>query len=195
VRAVPILLVAVCVPIVLACSACKKGGKGTDAGVASSASSSASSAGGPSSTEQAWIDARGGDPLELARLANRLGAHALAEVGDDDKASEDDRATAFRALAFLDDPSPALPALTRAATGTSLERSTLALQTLAAIAPRRRPIEEVEPGAWRTTAEGILQALLSPNGIKDPVRRELGIRTLIGLSERGAIKRELVPVN
>jgi hypothetical protein len=197
-RAVVVLLLGASAGIVPL--ACKKGPQGSDAGVAAASASSARPADGglaalaSSTTDRLWVEARGADPLELARLANEVGAHRLAEVADDDGASEDDRAAAFRALSFVEDPSPALPALTRAVLGSSIDRSMLALQTLAAVAPRRHPIEEVEPGAWRTAAEGILKALATPGGIQDPVRRELGIRALLGLVDRGAVKREMVPV-
>lgn len=158
---------------------------GTDASAAPVASASASA------DRAGWEDARTGDPLELARLANREGALALAEVAADVQSSDADRATAIRAIAFVVDPTPALETLARIVSEPSVERSTLALQTLAAVAPKRAPIEEVEPGAWRICADALLKSLAT---IQGPVRRELAIRALLGLSERGAVARESIPV-
>lgn len=173
----------------------------TDAAVdvPSPAASASPSTGGSSSPERAWIDARPGDPLELARLADLEGALGLAEVATNDQASPDDRATAIRALMFVDDPTPAVEALTRLVSDPAVaqgdahgavERSTLALQTLVAIAPRRAPIEEVEPGAWRVCGDGLLAALQTIHGA---VRRELAIRALHALADRGAVARALIP--
>jgi hypothetical protein len=158
---------------------------GTDASTPTVASASASA------DRVGWEDARTGDPLELARLANREGALALAEVAGDAQSSEADRATAIRAIAFVTDPTPALETLARVVTEPSVERSTLALQTIAAVAPKRSPIEEVEPGGWRICADALLKALAT---IQGPVRRELAIRALLGLSERGAVARASIPV-
>jgi hypothetical protein len=157
---------------------------GTDAAAAAVGSASRADRAG-------WEDARTGDPLELARLANREGALALAEVAGDAQSSEADRATAIRAIAFVFDPTPALETLSRIVSEPSVERSTLALQTVAAVAPKRSPIEEVEPGAWRICADALLKALAT---IQGPVRRELAIRALLGLSERGAVARASIPV-
>ncbi|MGZ3452857.1 MAG: hypothetical protein ACXVEF_24830 [Polyangiales bacterium] len=128
--------------------------------------------------------------MELARLANREGALALGEVAADLQSSEADRATAIRAIAFVVDPTPALEALSRIVAEPSVERSTLALQTLAAVAPRRQPIEELEPDAWRVSADALLKALATMQG---SVRRELAIRALVGMSERGAVARASIP--
>lgn len=143
-----------------------------------------------SSPEKAWVEARTGDPLELARLANLEGVHKLAEVAANDHASVEDRATAIRAIAMTSDPSPALETLSRIAIEPSVDRSTLALQTLAAIAPKRAPIEEVEPGAWKTTADALLAGLKL---FADPVRRELAIRALHGMVDRGVVARTAIP--
>ncbi len=182
-----------------ACSACRRTtGGAADAGVEggttpASASSTAGKLSGASSPEAAWVEARSGDPLELARLANVEGVHKLAEVAASDTATDEDRATAIRAIAFVLDPSPAAETLTKLVTDpspASVERSTLALQTLAAITSKRAPIEELEPGAWRACGEGLLVALKTLEG---PMRRELAIRALLGLADRGAVPRSAVP--
>jgi hypothetical protein len=142
------------------------------------------------SLERAWVEARGADPLELARLANLEGVHKLAEVAANEHASVEDRATAIRAIAFTPDPTPALDALTKLVIDPSEERSTLALQTLAHVAPKRAPIEELEPGAWRTCGDGLLTALKT---IQGAVRRELAITTLRALVDRGAVNAALIP--
>jgi hypothetical protein len=143
-----------------------------------------------SSPEKAWVEARSGDPLELARLATLEGAHKLAEVAANEHASVEDRATAIRAIAMANDPSPALDALSKLFADPSVERSTLALQTLAAIAPKRAPVEEVEPGGWRTAADALMTALKS---YADPVRRELAIRALHALADRGLVAKTAIP--
>ena len=179
------------------CSGCR-GGKGAgDAGGAASSSASASgsvgtasSAVGPSSSEVAWIEARGGDPLELARLADTVPTDDLARVAGDDSASEEDREAAIRALAFVPDPTPALPVLAKIVIGASVERSTIALETIADIAPVRAPVEEAEPPAWRDCAVALLAALKTLPGTP---RRSLAIRALLGMADRGAVDRALVP--
>lgn len=144
-----------------------------------------------SSPERAWVEARSGDPLELARLANLEGVDKLAEVAANDHASVEDRATAIRAIAMTSDPSPALETLARLVTDPLVDRSMLALQTLSAIAPRRAPIEELEPAGWRTAADAIVAALKT---VQDPVRRELAIRALHGLADRGVVARTAIPL-
>lgn len=143
-----------------------------------------------SSPERAWVDARSGDPLELARLANLEGVHKLAEVAGNEHASADDRATALRAIAMVSDPTPALEILARTVSEPAVERSVLALQTLAAVAPRRAPIEELEPAGWRTAADALVAALKT---LQDPVRRELAIRALHALSDRGVVGKTAIP--
>jgi hypothetical protein len=123
-------------------------------------------------------------------LSDLEGVHRLAEVAGDDRARDEDRAAAIRAISFVSDPTPALEALTRLVTDPVLDRSTLALQTLAAVAPVRRPIEELEPEAWRACADGLSNALKT---IQGSVRRELAIRALLALAERGVIARDAVP--
>jgi hypothetical protein len=176
------------------CSGCR-GKKGdAEASVASSTSGSSAASGSasiePSSTAAAWVEARTGDPLELARLADAVPADELAQVAADDTASEDDRKAAIRALAFVVDPTPALPALSRLVMSASVERSTLALETIAELAPIRAPIEEAEPPAWKECATILLAALKT---IQTSPRRPLAIRALLGLADRGAIDRALVP--
>ncbi len=177
--------------LVVVGAGCRKGTTSTDAGPAASGSSP-----GPtvvvesSSSEQAWIEARSGDPLELARLANLEGVYKLAEVAGDEKAAPDDRETAIRAIAFAPDPTPALDTLTRVVTESSVERSTLALQTIAQVAPKRAPIEEVEPGAWRTCGDGLVAALAKMQGA---VRRDLAITALRALADRGAVNAASIP--
>ena len=172
-------------------AACRKGATPSDAGPAASISPAKPSVVVESSSpEQAWVDARGGDPLELARLANLEGVHRLGEVAGDDKASAEDRDTAIRALAFTPDATPALEVLTKLVADPLVERSTLALQTIARVAPKRAPIEELEPGAWRTCAEGILAALKT---IQGSVRRDLAITALRAIADRGAVNPESIP--
>lgn len=174
-------------------AACRRTTATVDAGPSATEASSAAtapSAAGSSSPERVWAEARSGDPLELARLADAEGAHALAEVAANEQASADDRATAIRALMFVDDPTPAVEVLGRLVSDPVVERSTLALQTLVAIAPRRTPSEEVEPGAWRVCGDGLLAALQTIHGA---VRRDLAIRTLHALADRGAVARASIP--
>ena len=80
--------------------------------------------------------------------------------------------------------------LARLVIGVSVERSTLALETIAEVAPIRAPIEEAEPPAWKECAAAVLAALQAIHGTP---RRELAIRALLGLADRGAIDRALVP--
>lgn len=184
------------VALALACSLAAASGCRKGAPADADAAPAASSAPPPpvsvatASPEVAWEQARTGDPLELARLADLEGVFRLGEVAADPKASEADRVAAIRALAFVDDPTPALDALTALVVDPVLERSTLALQTLAAVSPVRKPIEELEPDSWRTCAEGLLAALDTIQGV---ARRELAIRALHGLAERGAVARDRVP--
>jgi hypothetical protein len=142
------------------------------------------------STEEPWLLAREGDPLELARLCDAVGASRLGEAIDDPASSPDDRATAVRALAFAEDPTPALDSLCKLVTASSVDASTLALQTLVQVAPRRRQIEEIEGGAWRRCGEATL-ALLEKT--RDPTRRTLAIRASMALAERGALDPKRVP--
>jgi hypothetical protein len=141
------------------------------------------------STDQKWVEAREGDPLELARLADTIGADDLAEIAGDAKKDISDRETAIEALAFVDDPTPALETLARvaAAGGTTADR---ALETIATLAPKRAPVEEVEPTAWRACGEGLLAA--APT-IRDVERRKLLIVALLALADRGALERSAVP--
>lgn len=143
-----------------------------------------------SSPERAWVEARSGDPLELARLANLEGVDKLAEVAGNEHAAADDRHTAIRAIAMVADPSPAMDTLAKLVADPFVERSLLALQTLAAVAPKRAPIEELEPGGYRTAADALVAALKT---MTDPVRRELAIRALQGLAERGAVNKTAIP--
>jgi hypothetical protein len=169
---------------------CRGAAKSSDAGPAPSVMASAPAAVETSSPEQAWLEARTGDPLELARLLNLEGVHRLAEVAGDEHASVEGRATAIRAIAFATDPTPALDALTKLVGAPSVERSTLALQTLAVVAPKRSPIEELEPGAWRTCGEGLVAAL---KVIQGSVRRQLAISALRALADRGAVSAASIP--
>jgi len=179
--------------LIFALASCRGAAKGTDAGPAPSASPSVSPAAVETSApEQAWLEARTGDPLELARLVNLEGVHRLAEVAGDEHASTDDRATAIRAVAHATDPTPALEVLTRLVVEPSVERSTLALQTIAHVAPKRAPIEELEPGAWRTCADGLLAALKT---IQGAVRRDLAIAALRALEGRGAVNAASIPAH
>ena len=141
------------------------------------------------STERAWVEARGGDPLELSRLADAVGVDRLAEVLQSPTSNDDDRATAIRAVAYVDDPTPALVPLAELVSPTSTHVADI-VDTLLALAPKRAPIEEVQPDAWRTCAETLLVALkTTPLG----ARRAQVIRALIVLADRGAIDRALVP--
>lgn len=162
-----------------------------DAGGTAAASASDASPGSiEASTEELWLLARDGDPLELARLCDAVGAPRLGETIEAAASSPDDRATAVRALAFAEDPTPALDPLCKLVTASSVDVSTLALQTLVQLAPRRRQIEEVEGGAWRRCGEAVL-ALLDKT--RDPTRRTLAIRASMALSERGALDPKRVP--
>jgi hypothetical protein len=163
-----------------------------DAGApqASSSASAVGAGGSVASTEQTWVLARDGDPLELARLCDALGAPTLGEVIADAGSSPDDRATAIRALAFAEDPTPALDETCRLAATGSVETSTLALQTIVQVAPRRRPIEEIEGGAWRRCGDGLFGLL---DKTRDPTRRALAIRALAAIAERGAADPKRIP--
>lgn len=170
---------------------CRKGPTAADAGPAASSSAPPPTVVVESaSPEQAWIEARTGDPLELARLSNLEGVHKLAEVAGDEKSSPDDRETAIRAIGFAPDPTPALDTLAKLVSDPSVERSTLALQTIAHVAPKRAPIEELEPGAWRTCGEALVAALKNMQGA---VRRELAINALRALADRGAVNAASIP--
>lgn len=197
------MFVAVFVAMVVATTACRKSPPAGDAGPNGASASgstptstqpgqppSVPSPVGSDSPEPGWSEARSGDPLELARLADVEGPDALAEVALDEKASPADRATAIRALMFVDDPSPAVEALAKLVGDSSIDRSTLALQTLASIAPKRLPIEELEPGAWRVAGETLVKALST---IQGPARREIALRALHGLAERGAVAPSAIP--
>ena len=170
--------------------ACKKSGAGVaDAGPAPSASVSQQAAIEQASTDQKWIDARDADPLELARLADAVGADELAAVAGDASKDESDRQAAIRALGFVDDPTPALETLARLAAGGGTTAD-LALETIADVAPKQRPIEEVEPTAWRACAQALLAA--APT-VRDPARRARLLAALIALSNRGAIDASAIP--
>ncbi|GAC1585556.1 MAG: hypothetical protein NVS3B20_27590 [Polyangiales bacterium] len=80
--------------------------------------------------------------------------------------------------------------LTEKITDASLDQATLALQTLAQVVSRRSPVEEIAPGDWRTCAEGLLRGL---DTVKGSVRRELMIRVLLSLEERGVVRADQVP--
>ncbi len=173
----------------------RRGAPSADAGPAASASASASVGAGAASaaaasSETPWLLARDGDPLELARLCDAVGATGLADVLEDASASPDDRSTALRALAFAEDPTPGLDAACRLVAAGSVESSTLALQTLVQVAPRRKPIEEVEGGAWRRCGEAVL-ALLDKT--HDPTRRALAIRAARAIAERDALDPKRIP--
>jgi hypothetical protein len=177
--------------IAVATVACHRSPSGGDAGPAASATPSpAAVALEGSSPEGAWVEARSGDPLELARLANLEGVDKLAEVAGNEHASLEDRASAIRAISFTPDPTPALETLTKLVLDPTVERSTLALQTLAHVAPKRAPVEELEPGAWRTCADGLLVALKT---IQGAARRDLAILTLRALADRGAVTGASIP--
>lgn len=147
-------------------------------------------ASGDVSTDAPWVLAREGDPLELARLCDAVGAPRLGEIIEDPASSPDDRATAVRAVAFAEDPTPALDPMCKLVISSSVDASTLALQTLVQVAPRRHQIEEIEGGAWRRCGESVL-ALLEKT--RDPTRRTLAIRAAMALAERGALDPKRVP--
>lgn len=178
------------VAILLAGSGCRKSTPAAPDAGPSAASAPPPTVALGSSSDQAWVEARSGDPLELARLADLEGGDRLGEVALDEHASPDDRATAIRAVMFLDDPTPAVEALGKLVADPLVERSTLALQTLAAIAPKRAPIEELEPGAWRSAGEAVLKAI---GNIQGPARREVALRALTALAERGAVQKSAIP--
>ncbi len=136
-----------------------------------------------------WAEARTGDGLDLARLADLEGVDRLAEVAADTNAAEEDRRAALRALAYVPDVTPGLAVLTATAVDGEPERSSIALGTLAAQAGRRAQREELEPGAWRTCA-GSLKAGL---GAFSGSRRALALQALLGMADRGAIARNAVP--
>jgi hypothetical protein len=143
------------------------------------------------SLDRAWIEARGGDALELARLADALGADALAEVASSEEAASADRDTAVRALAHCDEPTAALSVLVDLALdGASGERGLLALQTLATLAPRRAPVEQADPDAWSEAARRLTANLAS---ITEPTRRELVLSILVSLDGRVPIERAKLP--
>ncbi|MFI5296996.1 MAG: hypothetical protein ACHREM_02770 [Polyangiales bacterium] len=195
----------------IALVACRRGDASSSLSSAPSSSSSsslsASSSSSPSSSPSSsvvsaedersrrWREAKSADPLELARLADAEGVDGLLDAIDESTdsgpaASEDDRLTALRAIAFVDDPTPALDALTKLALGKAIERSTIALQTLAAVASKRAQREEDDVEAWRRCADALIASNASfANG----ARRELLLRTLLGLADRGAIDRAKVP--
>ena len=141
------------------------------------------------SSDRLWVEARGADPLELARLADVMGADGLAAIAGEGRRDAGDRASAVRALAYVDDPTPALETLARLAGSGGLLGSE-AMETILAVAPRRAPIEEAEPTAWSVCAQGLL--IVAPT-IHDAVRRQLLARTLDALAERGAIAPTSVP--
>ena len=178
--------------ILLGCSGCRKTAPATaDAGPPDApATSAVAPPVGSSSPDQGWAEARSGDPLELARLADLEGVDRLAEVAASEQASVEDRATAIRALMFVDDPTPAVEALARLVSDPLVERGTLALQTLAMVAEKRSPIEELEPGAWRVAGAALLEAL---KVIQGPARREVALRALNALADRGAVDRKAIP--
>lgn len=188
----PVLLAVLCAGL-LGVGACrKKPPAAGDAGTAASASSGApASSTGTAAlrVDPGWSEARTGDPLDLARLADKEGAATLGEVAGDPAAADDDRKAAIRALAFVADPTPALSTLTALVLGTHLERSVLALETLAAVAGVRHHQEELEPGAWRACASTLLGALA---GMPKP-RRDLAQRALLGMADRGAVLRSAIP--
>lgn len=195
-RAVALVLAAT---TLFAAGACRKSNGGVDAGPSPSISASSSAPAAVrierASRERAWVEARSGDPLELARLCDAVGVDELAHVAEDDSAAPADRSTAIRAMAFADDPSGGVETLLRIALdpapgAESYELGTLALQTLAAIAPRRHAVEETDPDAW-VTAAGFLKKAISVT--EEPTRRELMLRTLIGLADRGAVDRQSLP--
>lgn len=196
----PLARALVCTVVV----ACHRGAATTagDAAIAApssppAAATSASSTPAPLEDERArrWREARSGDPLELARLADVEGCDGLLDALDDadagaPAANEDDRLTALRALAFVDDPTPALDALTRAALGRSSDGATVALQTLASITPKRAQREEDDTDAWKRCGDALLAGSAA---FTVGARRELWMRALLGLADRGAIDRAKVP--
>jgi hypothetical protein len=173
------------------CGACrKKTPESADAGQPAAETGHAVESIEAAKVERDWTEARDADPLELARLADEVSSEELAAVAGSSTASPEDRATAIRALAFADDPTPALEALTLVAAGASVERSELALETIIEIAPRRAPVEEAEPTAWRTCADGLLAAL---KVIQGAPRRALAIRALLVLADRGVVEAGAIP--
>lgn len=184
--------VAVSCAILLGCSGCRKTTPAAaDAGAPDAPAPTTSAAPvGSSSSEEGWAEARSGDPLELARLADLEGVDRLAEVAVSEQASLEDRATAIRALMFVDDPTPSVEALSKLVSDPLVERATLALQTLATVAEKRSPIEELEPGAWRVAGVALLEAL---KVIQGPARREVALRALNALADRGAVDRKAIP--
>ncbi|MBK7400498.1 MAG: hypothetical protein IPJ34_30660 [Myxococcales bacterium] len=161
-----------------------------DAGTVASASSAATSpAASAPRADPRWPEARTGDGLDLARLADLEGVDRLGEVAADPAAAPEDRRAAILALAYVPDPTPALSTLTALVLGTHLERSVLALDTLATLAGQRTQLEELEPGAWRACATALVGAL---SGMPKP-RRDVAVRALLGMADRGAIARKDVP--
>ncbi|GAC1372102.1 MAG: hypothetical protein NVSMB47_20230 [Polyangiales bacterium] len=172
-------------------TSCKRAPTSVDAGPIASASASVDGALTleNASAERLWVEARDADPLELARLADALGADGLAAIAGDPAKDAGDRASAVRALAYVDDPTPALETLARLA-GSGGTLGDEALETLLDVAPRRAPIEEAEPTAWRSCAQGLL--VVAPT-VRDAARRRLLVRTLDALADRGAIDPASVP--
>jgi hypothetical protein len=136
-----------------------------------------------------WRRAAAGDPLDLARLADREGAggllEGLAEGGPLGL-------LALEALPFADDAEGALQRLGEIVRQIDPGESGPVVRSIAGIAGRPRcQTEPIDPPGLRSCAQALL-ALTSKNGLARAVRAD-AISALRLLSEKGAVDPVAIP--
>jgi hypothetical protein len=143
--------------------------------------------------EELWTRAKGGDPGDLARLADAEGESGLAERGGADPAS---RMTALRAMAFAPDPGAfaGLPFLAEAAGGGDDAQAGAALDSAIDLAARpRRAIDPEDAAEMKAGCDALLALAKDPKGPRS--RRVNAIRALRMLAERGCVDPAALPTD
>lgn len=177
------LLLAACGGATTACA--KSAGASSDAGPAASAHVDEKSP----ELDALWAAAASGEADDLARLADREGAAALAEAGAD----PNKKLTAIRALAFADGFA-GLPFLAQAADGADAEQSRAAVDAIDALAgaPRRA----VDPEDAVELRAGCNQLLVIAKNSAKPRPVRVGIvRALRMWADRACAKAEEIPLD
>lgn len=140
--------------------------------------------------DEAWERAREGDDDELARLARQKGVPGLLAGLE---APGPPRAVAIRALGVAPGYGQ-VAALARVAEVGEEGDSTLALESIRAIAARPRTAEQVEDAAeLREGCEILLRVAKSPNAARN--RRRLALGALRMFADRGVVSISELPAD
>jgi hypothetical protein len=142
-----------------------------------------------------WLEARGDDPLEKARLAVAVGAAELLAGADDEDRVAD---TALAALPYADDAQIALGRLGDLALDRASPRGTArrrrVLEAILGIAGQpRRPTEPLDPEGARRCGRALL-ALAADRALPRD-ERALAVSAARALAEHGYVDRRGIPTD